>query len=1662
MGMELFRRHQKWLMAGLAAFLAVVWGAGINRGSCRRGGGNPVVARSFGRTVRWAEMRQKAVRLERALGGRPEDGAFYHALAEFLAYLHVADEMGITVSDAEVSQAIKDHARLRREQLIECVVAAHSGYSSDVKAPKAEVEKYYEEHKDEFKKDEDEEGGELEIGNGGQTEYKPLDNVRNEIERKIRDQKAGELAKADIRKVRGDVINRLGRTPRDALEDAADAVDGVKYETVSIKDDPGFIRRQAYKFGSSEDFVKSAFELRVGEISPIYQATGCTFFCRPIRRAAGYDRDGQFHSKDQGWKEGKFDDIETLTPSQLIWRALRKCSVDECRMAIADRRKMSRVSAWVASVGRLPKSVLKERYLVDSEKVNMRYLAIDIDDFADAVIDPDEEETRNFYDAHKDTIAMQEGQLGYMLPEMAKIEYVIADPDKLKTEKRFKPTAAEAKEYYEKHKDEYKKPLPDAEGQDTYKSFNAVKSQVEKKVTDYKVQHHMNKLGEVYQKIQLQARAPGGGGDPKMGHFAKMPEYNFQGGRSQFFSISELDKGGIPYQLRNEPSFLPAVFLKSRRRSDGALMLHTDESWKEEFERTEGLSPEEIAQQKARSRSRERDLLSDQLGDKIKYFFRILEWREAKTYEYDDLVELAEAGSARETIIAHIKEKKGLEEIRPENGEKLTDEQRKANEEFWKLCAATDEECKLAQRLLSRVKDDWRREQAISKTTDALNRLRRIAARKAIDDFAAANKLEVKATQPYATEDVLPDEIDKIEPLRNVLAGLEPGGLAPIVQAGDICYLAMIDRVEADKPDEEQKSIVRYVAFDANKITSKVEPTDDDLEDLFAKNRKDYEDHLPETGKATIQYVALKLDDVRKTVKITDEDIKKHFEANKDNLYKGKKIEDVKADITKTLTDEKTEEAADELMETVRKEINKLARDDDIDSVAEEHKDVALEVVKPEEFPFSKAADVPQLGKVKDFEKTLERMYKGMVSEILETEAERFIVKAMDIERKKRLEQREFDELDDEGKKAVRNDWAADLDKRNPRRKAILRFNRRLAAELEATAKNTPITASVTVRTSAGSWPSANNARPPYVWNRHKDEFEKIMAMKPGEISEPIAITKKSFSRRGSSARKSKETTDYYIVHIKNKEDKFQVKAEYVIITPRDVGEAEDKPEVLEKLVKSLADDLHKAVAGGKSFKDAIKDMTDRFREPPKQTMPSQLPPPRMPSPRTTQFLTQGDPRSRFGKEFNDAIFKLEKKGDLAPVIELQPGVMAIARLAEKETAPVAEIDFVLISSSNVRFPTAVADEQAEEHYNNNKEDYREGATVTVEYIYGNLSDYSKKMKVTDEQLKKFYEDNKEKYWRIRGAEPPKPQFRPYDDVKNSVEVKLRFYLATDELAGKLEEIRTKWAKKGKAEDYRREYGLKTGRNSSVSEESLRADRRKKLDERTFKVLGTIPKIWKKIEPVKKGELTEVVKTYNKVWLGKIIDRKDSYIPEFDEVKERVMEDAADRFAEERAPKVAAGYRETLAALIDADKTKSLKDAADETPLKVERRVVVEFESTGYFPRRQRSPWRGDYRLPRIPGIAGDLTAFVDAAVRLVPGTTSPVIREKLVPKSCYVLAWRDMLPPDKEDVKRFFDMYGFAGYGRRSRTYEDEIKARHTRAWLDALAREAWQPVTQ
>lgn len=236
-----------------------------------------------------------------------------------------------------------------------------------------------------------------------------------------------------------------------------------------------------------------------------------------------------------------------------------------------------------------------------------------------------------------------------------------------------------------------------------------------------------------------------------------------------------------------------------------------------------------------------------------------------------------------------------------------------------------------------------------------------------------------------------------------------------------------------------------------------------------------------------------------------------------------------------------------------------------------------------------------------------------------------------------------------------------------------------------------------------------------------------------------------------------------------------------------------------------------------------------------------------------------------------------------------------------KEENEKVKVSYALIEANNYKDKINPSEEELQAFYRKNQEAFRTPPMVNISYISATVADTLEEATVTDEEIASFYEKNKDLYVITpeEAADAPEEQQEPETEYKPLDEVK--------------EQIRTN-IQNAKAKDLA--YDIAIDADGLLREGASFKDAADKTglqikETGYFSASESIPDIGWNFQflntafSLDENEVSGITELPNGYYILKLLGRKDSYIPDFAEVKESVKDafinEASFELAEEQA-----------------------------------------------------------------------------------------------------------------------------------------------------------------
>ena len=986
--LDLVRKHEKTIFQIVLIIVGIVFlvpfgvsfvfedrgetaNQGKTVGTLKGRGGRQVTKVTFG------EMRDMALRWGPVFLSQIKDGdRLAQEVQRQLALLHEARRAGIQVSDEELWRAIRRY--LPRGVAIEYVIAEPDKLADKIEIGEDELRAYYEAHKADFERS----GKEFdEVKDQVQQRVEEDEDLEEKIKQYAAEQKAEEL----LKELHANCVDKAEGFDLEAEAKAA----GLTYRKPTKRSRGGGqpeLRSFSYEEAKTAvrdladvaGFPDFLFEDREGTPSPILDVPEKgRFFFRQLGFIPGFGQDKRFHYQDKPHEEAY---------AAFLQRYLK---LDSKAFAKTMREKLTitKLQSFVGEgLGFVPADLVREQYIRENEKRDVKYIEFRADQFRDQA-EVDEKELKEFYNRYKDKKPDAAAKTpGYLEPEQIKIEYVMAKPSAIEIGEI---PDGDIKRYYEKHKDaefvaeEEKKEEEEAEGDEEEKEADEDKADAaeaeDEKAEPAKEEEAKDEAAdaaadpdekaEPAKEEEAKDEAADAAADPdeKAAEEPKVKYKPLADVRNEIIKklkeqrqAAEAEKrlreaGEAAAQAAKKTSLELKSIAKRMKLEHAQTKLFT----KDQIPRTDVVK--ELAKAKdfdttvfeLKTGEISRDF---ELDDGSRFFCRVLEREEAHALEFEELKD-----DKRKQVEKDLRGDKGFELALKEMEEYRGRIFEAAFDRFAKLCALTP----LA---LTEVKD-------------------------------------------FHTSQLVPN----VPALKRALGELGEGELSPIVEDGGKCHLALLcDRTE------EKGADVKILSFEPEKLAAlDAELADPEVEAYFDRHQKDYE--VKEGAKVEFlqaHYAAMKDD-----VEVTEDEVKAFYEENREAYVieeaeekegdEGDKEEDkggdekeeeayqpfekVKEEIEKTLVARRARALARELLAKAAKDVAEAEDKPDLAKIAEDSEEKLIHG-QPEAFSVEATEKVADIGRAGGFKSFVASGKAGDVSEILRSAEAAFLCRLVEKE----------------------------------------------------------------------------------------------------------------------------------------------------------------------------------------------------------------------------------------------------------------------------------------------------------------------------------------------------------------------------------------------------------------------------------------------------------------------------------------------------------------------------------------------------------------------------------------------------------------------------------------------------------------------------------------
>lgn len=312
-----------------------------------------------------------------------------------------------------------------------------------------------------------------------------------------------------------------------------------------------------------------------------------------------------------------------------------------------------------------------------------------------------------------------------------------------------------------------------------------------------------------------------------------------------------------------------------------------------------------------------------------------------------------------------------------------------------------------------------------------------------------------------------------------------------------------------------------------------------------------------------------------------------------------------------------------------------------------------------------------------------------------------------------------------------------------------------------------------------------------------------------------------------------------------------------------------------------------------------------------------------------------------------------------------------------------SKICYILISPNNFKKNIKTNTEELRKYYQNNLEAFRIPDQINIEYLDFEFAAYQKDIQPTEEQIKKYHNAHKDEF----------DQKKEFKDLREVAKNRLIEQEARQKALTAAEKIDYILLDKTKSfEEVAKDNSISIKETGFFSSEG------------PIPHIGWFPEIQASAFKLNVGERSGLIKSNMGLAKGyyiiKIKEKKPSYIPNFDEVKEKVENILKEEKALKLASKEAERLRKKIIGLIK-NKNLTFEQAASKTLHNP--KYTEPFTRNGY-----------------MPGL-GSASELGEAAFNAQPGNISPVIKTRA---GFCIFSGAEITPIDEEKFKKEKDEF--------------------------------------
>ena len=313
------------------------------------------------------------------------------------------------------------------------------------------------------------------------------------------------------------------------------------------------------------------------------------------------------------------------------------------------------------------------------------------------------------------------------------------------------------------------------------------------------------------------------------------------------------------------------------------------------------------------------------------------------------------------------------------------------------------------------------------------------------------------------------------------------------------------------------------------------------------------------------------------------------------------------------------------------------------------------------------------------------------------------------------------------------------------------------------------------------------------------------------------------------------------------------------------------------------------------------------------------------------------------------------------------------------------KVSYILIEPGNFKDEVKIVESELKKYYQDNKKRFKIPPQVNVEYLPITIDLTKDEVRISDEEIKAYYEDNKE-YFKLENQTQKnetnnnnkKTQYKPYEQAREDIRHLLINRKSKNKILDIAVEIRHKIKNEATFSQISNEYEIKIKESGFFSKTQ------------SIPEIGWSYNFVNTAFNLEKNKVSDIIELPDGYYILKLKDKKDSYIPTYEQIKDKAEEGYINEKAFLLAKQKIANYQKIIKEKIDKGQT--FKEAANELSLKI--------KTTDFFT-------RDDY----VKGI-GQSKEFKDEAFSYKEGGISSAIK---APKGYCILKIEEFKPIDKK-----------------------------------------------